>query len=262
MERPYPLRLEKAPIVEAIVEIRFTTTLPDDAVFGVIYPLLETTYPAYTQLPIMQLAAEIRKKEINLKYQAYYQLRGDSPLFIGVGPNVISIGYSKYNVEKIIDYPGWTNYIADEASRIIKIVLEHLPVIKVERLGIRYQDFFEDTNIFEGTEPSFEFPKRTTRSLMVKTAIVDSDMVHGVTISNNANINIHISGEGFEVKKGSILDIDTVIDNIKENAFDNIKHLLTRVHDANKNLFYEILKKDFVNSLGAVYIENKNRQDT
>lgn len=261
MERPYPLRLEKAPIVEAIVEIRFTTSLPADAVFGVIYPLLEKTYPTYTQLPIMQLPAEIRKREVNLKYQAYYQLQGDGPLLIGVGPNVISIGYSKYNANKIIDYPGWTNYISDEASRIIKTVLENLPAIKVERLGIRYQDFFESTNIFEGTEPSFEFPKRTTQSLMVKTAIVDSDMVHGVTISNNANINIHMRDENFEVKNGSILDIDTAIDNIDENAFDDIKSLLTRVHGANKNLFYEILKKDFVDSLGAIYAEDENRKD-
>ncbi len=261
MEKPYPLRLEQAPIVEAIVEIRFATNLPADAVFGVIYPLLQKEYPGYTQLPIMQLPAEIRKQELNLKYQAYYQLRGDSPLLVGVGPNVISIGYTKYNADSMVDYPGWTSYIADEASRVIEIALDKLPSVKIERLGIRYQDFFESVNIFHGTEPSFEFPQRTTQSLMVKTTIADNDMVHGITISNSANINIHMSGGNLEVKNGSILDIDTAIEKIKENTFDDIKSLLTRVHDANKELFYEILKKDFVDSLGAVYIEEENRKD-
>ncbi len=261
MEKPYPLRLEKAPIVEAIVEIRFATSLPPDAVFGVIYPLLQKEYPIYAQLPIMQLPAEIRRKEINLKYQAYYQLHGDSPLLIGIGPNVISIGYSKYNADRIVDYPGWTYYIADEASRVIKMALESLPAIKVERLGIRYQDFFESANIFDGTEPSFEFPHRTTQSLMIKTAIVDNDIVHGITISNSANINIHMPDGSFKIENGSILDIDTAIENIKENAFNDIKYLLTCVHDANKELFYEILKKDFVDSLAAVYVEEENRKD-
>lgn len=252
MEKPYPLRLEKAPIVEAIVEIRFTSSLPADAVFGVIHGQLKEEYPNHKELPIMQLPAEIRKKEATLIHQAYYQLSGHSPLLIGIGPKVLSISYAKYSASKMTDYPGWTDYMASEASRVIEISLAALPEVKIERLGIRYQDFFKSVNIFDGTEPSFEFPQRTTKSLMVKTSIVDKDMVHGITISNSANINIQ-KEDGIRIESGSILDIDTAIDNIQENMFDNTKELLTRVHDTNKELFYEILKKDFVNSLGAVY---------
>ena len=252
MEKPYPLRLEKAPIVEAIVEIRFSSSLPEDAIFGVIHGQLKDEYPNHTQLPIMQLPADIRKKEATLRHQAYYQLSGNSPLLIGIGPRVLSIGYTKYSSNKTVDYPGWTDYMASEASRVIETSLASLPEVKIERLGIRYQDFFKSVNIFDGTEPSFEFPQRTTKSLMVKTSIEDKDMVHGITISNSANINLQ-EETGIRIESGSILDIDTAIDNIKENIFDNTKELLTRVHDANKELFYEILKKDFVNSLGAVY---------
>ena len=252
MEKPYPLCLEKAPIVEAIVEIRFTSSLPADAVFGVIHAQLKEEYPDHKELPIMQLPAEIRKQETSLIHQAYYQLSGANPLLIGIGPKVISVGYAKYHANKITAYPGWTDYMASEASHVIKLTLDALPKVKVERLGIRYKDFFKSINIFDGTEPSFEFPQRTTQSLMVKTSIVDDDMVHGVTISNSANINIHTEGK-VEIENGSILDIDTAIDKIQENMFDDIKSLLTRVHDANKELFYEILKRGFVDSLGAVY---------
>ena len=252
MEQPYPIRLEEAPIVEAIVEIRFNSSLPADAVFGIIYAQLQENYPSHKQLPIMQLPDEIRKKEINLIYQAYYQLTGSGPLVIGIGPRVISIGFAKYNVNNIVDYPGWTNHMADEASRVIKLALDSLPSINVERLGIRYQDFFKDMNLVDGSQINFNFARRKTKSLMVKTSIQENDMLHGITISDNANINIQNEGQ-VRIEFGSLLDIDTSINDFEVDTLSEIKSLLTRVHDANKNLFYEILKKDFVDNLGAVY---------
>jgi len=147
--------------------------------------------------------------------------------------------------------------MADEASRVIKLALDEIPTMTIERLGIRYQDFFKDINIFDGSEVNFNFAGRITNGSMIKTSIEEHDMVHGITISDNANINIQNANQ-IRVESGSILDIDTSINQFQATTRDEIKSLLTRVHDANKELFYTILKKKFVNSLGAVYqsIEN------
>ncbi len=252
MKKPYPIRLDEAPIVEAIVEIRFKSSLPEDAVFGVLYAALKQEYPLHKQLPIMQLPSELRLKDANLMYQAQYQLAGESPLLIGVGPKTLSISYAKHNEGSNVIYPGWTTYMSTEASRIIQLMFDVLPDVKVERLGIRYQDFFEDVNIVDGIEPKFTFIGRELASLMIKTAIQEDEMMHSITISNSANINIRTKS-AIHIKSGSIVDIDTVISDFKEVDMHDIKKLLTQVHDANKNLFYEILEKKFVDTLGAHY---------
>ncbi len=262
MEKPYPLRLEKAPIIEAIVEIRFVSTLPEDAVFGIVYAALKDIYPSPKQMPIMQLPSNIRIKDVNLMYQPQYQLTGENPFIIGVGPKVISISYAKHHGQNVVTYPGWTNYMADEASRIIQLLFNVLSDVKIERLGIRYQDFFEGVNIVDGMEPKFIFQGRELANLMIKTAINEDEMIHNLTISNSSSINIHTK-TGINIKSGSMVDIDTVISSF--NAVDirnvdmhSIKKLLTHVHDANKNLFYETLKKEFVDILDPKYEDEKN----
>ncbi len=252
MKEPYPVRLEKAPIIEAIVEIRFISSLPEDAVFGVVHGALKDVYPSPKQMPIMQLPSNIRIKDENLMYQPQYQLTGENPLIIGVGPKVLSISYAKHHGENPVTYPGWTSYMADESSRIIQLVLDVLSDVKVERLGIRYQDFFEGVNIVNGMEPKFIFEGRELANLMIKTAIQEDAMIHNLTISNSSNINIH-TNSGINVRGGSMVDIDTIVTNFNVTDIQDIKKLLTQVHDANKNLFYETLKKEFVDTLGAEY---------
>lgn len=252
MEKPYPIRLNEAPIVEAAVEIRFDTSLPLDAVFGVAYTQLKDKYPKTEQLPVMQLPSDVREKDEILRYQSFYKLSGESPLSLGIGGKVILLTYTRYQKGMDITYPGWTTFIAKEATEIITKVLKILPDCKVTRLGIRYQDFFKSINIFEGTEPSFEYPTRDIQNLMIKTSIHEKNMVHNVMISNNANLHMKPI-EGQKIETGSILDIDTSITNFEPDDFKDIKKLLTYAHDANKELFYETLTNDFISKLDPVY---------
>jgi len=55
-----PKKIDPCPIVEAIVEIRFDSNLPGDAIFGVIYNQFKEDYPKFTKLPILQLPEAIR----------------------------------------------------------------------------------------------------------------------------------------------------------------------------------------------------------
>lgn len=255
MKKPYPLKLNAAPIVEATVEIRFDTSLPLDAVFGVAYTTLKDKYPITEQLPVMQLPSEARANDLVLRYQPYYKLSGESPLHIGIGGKVVSVTYTRHQQNKDTHYPGWTNFIAEEAADIINKVLTNLPGKKVERLGIRYQDFFKSINIFDGgTEPTFNYPTREIQNLLIKTSIHEKNMVHDVTLSNNANLNMR-PFEGKQVETGSILDIDTSITHFKSDDFndiENIKKILTYAHDANKELFYETLTEAFISKLNPV----------
>ena len=55
-----PIRLEKCPLIDCIIEVRFDTNIVNSAVFGVIYNQIRSDYPgAVNNLPISQLPEAI-----------------------------------------------------------------------------------------------------------------------------------------------------------------------------------------------------------
>ena len=58
-----PKKITSCPLVETIVELRFESSLPPDAIFGVIYQKLKSDYPKVDKLPILQIPEEIRFKD-------------------------------------------------------------------------------------------------------------------------------------------------------------------------------------------------------
>lgn len=48
-----PKKIDPCPIVDAIIEIRFSTNIHPSAVFGVIYNEFKDKYPTVEKLPIL-----------------------------------------------------------------------------------------------------------------------------------------------------------------------------------------------------------------
>ena len=88
-----PKKISPCPILEAIIEIRFSTTLPEDAseaFFGLVYQEISDEYPGIERLPILQLPEAVRNMDDSLKYQPYYRLKGDKFL-INLSPRVFGL---------------------------------------------------------------------------------------------------------------------------------------------------------------------------
>jgi uncharacterized protein (TIGR04255 family) len=66
-----PKKISPCPITEAIVELRFESDIPNDAVFGIVYQDFKTDYPVLEDLPILQLPESIRKQDKALHYKPY-----------------------------------------------------------------------------------------------------------------------------------------------------------------------------------------------
>ena len=65
-----PIKLEKSPIKEAIFEIRISSSLNNDEVNGVLLPVLRKHFVKNAEpTPIMQIPAEIRDNDVNLRYR-------------------------------------------------------------------------------------------------------------------------------------------------------------------------------------------------
>lgn len=71
----FPKKISPCPIVEASVEIRFTSEVLPDAIFGIIYQAFKDEFSSKPEkLPILQLPEQIRSMDRNLKISTLLQI--------------------------------------------------------------------------------------------------------------------------------------------------------------------------------------------
>ena len=73
-----PVSIQPCPIVEAIFEIRFESSYPRDAIFGIIYKQFKDEFHKVIQLPVLQLPAAVREQDPNLKFTPHYKISADN----------------------------------------------------------------------------------------------------------------------------------------------------------------------------------------
>jgi uncharacterized protein (TIGR04255 family) len=230
-----PKSISPCPIKEAVAEIRFDSNVPADAVFGIVYQALKKDFSEAKPLPILNLPAEIRVASTDLAFQPYYRLTNDASVVL-VGPKVISVGMGA-------DYPGWTVH-----SKCIKDTLNQFNqtgiVTKVLRVGLRFISFFaldiypnlmlkitvEDTSI-DGEETLF------------KTVLSNKGCKSLLQIRQGVALNKKLS------EKGSVIDIDSFTTAPAGEFTSLLELFLEDAHQAEKELFFRLLKPDFLKTL-------------
>jgi uncharacterized protein (TIGR04255 family) len=231
-----PKKINPCPIVDALLEVRFTSKINANAVFGLIYSVLQNDFQKVETLPILQLPDVVRTSDPNLKYRPYYKISNEN-FVIQIGPDVISIS----SFPKYLGWELFSKIIFDVLSKI-----ESVGIINViERIGIRYINFFE-TNIFEkvnlkvciGTDDILY------KNTIVRTEIEQGEFSSTLQVANNAIIN---------GKLGSIIDIDTFVTKNLDTFFSRKTELINAGHLKEKELFYSLLKPEFLNTLNPTY---------
>src|SRR6266542_3852573 len=134
-----PRRLARNPIVDAIAEVRFSSNIPNDAIIGLVYTNLRGEFGKPEDLPILQIPAALREKDPNLRYQACYKFTKPGNVLL-IGPHNVAL--STY------PYSDW-----GAASPLLNQILSRLHSVglfeRIERIGLRYVNFFENLNILD-----------------------------------------------------------------------------------------------------------------
>jgi len=244
-----PVRLKHDTIIEALFELRFEPELPSEAVFGAIYPIVTNKFKnlTHTPLPSSQLPDIVRNSDIQFMYQPLSRLQEDN-LSISIGPRVINFSI----VKPYIGWDKWKSYILDILNK-----LSVGGVIKnVERTGLRYLDFVEQ-DIFPLINAEFKIIDGTVKptATTIRTEIPEGEYVKVLQLANCVSIN-----EKGQNKNGSLIDIEVARnEKIPNDAFKiNLEAMLDKSHIIAKQLFFNILKEDFLNELGPIYEEISN----
>lgn len=233
---PLPKKITPCPIVDTSLELRFNSLMPSEAVFGIIYEKFNSIYGQVEKLPILQIPEEIRSKDQNLIYQPHYRLKSEM-FIIGVGPKVISFGLPN-------DYVGWDAFYK-EAKVVLSRVKKAKIFNKIERLGVRYINFFED-DIFEKIKLKIRLDEDNfyTEQTHYRAILKNDDFKQNLQIVNNASVN-----KNGKVLTGSIIDIDTSLERNDASISSGLNNFIESAHKKEKTLFFSLLKDDFLATL-------------
>jgi len=259
VNKPYPSSLENPPLMEMIIEYRFQSTLPDEALFGLYYPIIKEYFLNYNTLPIMNIPLEARNSDISLIYQPHYHFHDqNNALSLFIGPRVLTFKYERFREGNINKYPGWRNYISKFSSELTNKIFDKLALRNIERLGIRYIDFFDNLKLDKYITPSFSFPNRELERLQVTCSIKENKILHNINLSDSAEFKHFVNNQLSKHLVGSLIDIDSeYIPSTLDEVSLNLENILTTMHDENKNLFYEIMKEELVEKYNPIYEEKK-----
>jgi uncharacterized protein (TIGR04255 family) len=238
-----PKRINPCPIIDSVVELRFESEFPTDAIFGIIFAAVKNEYAKFQRLPVSEVPELIRNQDTNLRYAPFFQAA--SALFVlRVGPRVISLS-------NVSEYVGWDNFFL-KLKDIIEKVKQTEVVSKFTRIGIRYIDFFE-SDIFNNVNLDIPDIKVNQKSLPSKQRVYRALVENGkfltnIQIANNTSVTVKAA-----LKIGSLLDSDTFYESPSGFGFAGLIELIDECHTREKEIFFSLLKQEFIRTLQPEY---------
>jgi uncharacterized protein (TIGR04255 family) len=229
--------LETDLVLSAAFEMRFSTIVPPEAVFGMLYPIVVQKYPhaKLTKLPIIQLPDEIRQIDSTFKYMPYYQFDIDTRE-IAIGPKTI-----QFSVQK--PYTGWKQlqtFIIDLLPQFFDINLFE----EIERTGLRFVNFMEQS-LHSIANINFQIGNKqfAHQSAVFSVEIEVDEYMLSLQLVNNATIKT----PALYQLKGSVIDIEIIkeVDFSVSDFRDKIEVILEESHQIEEQLFFEMLRPNF-----------------
>lgn len=235
-----PVRINPCPIFEAVVELRFESSLPEEVIPGLLFSGFKDKYPKTQRLPLSELPPAIRNSDSNLIFSPHFQFIQDK-IVVNVGPRVFSVGCQ-------YPYAGWEKYFAEIQDAFRKAIEIGL-VTKAIRLGVRYINFFKDVDVFRKAKVSLDFDSESLigNKNNLRTELIEGNYVKVIHISNNANIAF----QG-QTLNGSIIDID-IVNNSGPSLMTSLYELIAEAHNKEKLLFFSLLTEEFLKTLNPEY---------
>lgn len=242
MDRFLPSRIEKCPLIDALIEFRFEAAIAKSAVFGVIYNLIRNDYRGNViNLPILQIPEQIREVDPNLKFKPLYRIEGDK--------FIIQIGYDVLSISSKMPYVGWPEFSQHSLSLINKIIQEGI-IKRVSRLGHRYINFFRGDITNSLTMSFFMTEKYVSENLLIRTDVRDGNFMNTLQFANNANYRPNPNTSEIV---GSLIDIDTSREYSDNFFIENREQEINMAHECEKKLFFSLLKPTFLETLNPTF---------
>lgn len=239
-----PKKLQNCPVVETILEIRFSSKLPPDAVFGVIYQSLLKSFFNFTvqPQPILQLPAEIRNADPNIRYQPTYQLVKEN---LSIGISAKSVVFSNK-----APYKGWAAF-KEFVLSAVELIFSCDAIDKIERIGLRYINII-NSPLADATNLVISLCGEMQHKNDVSVLRLEKQLLDNELIIFQLNNNVFVSINNAPAQKRSMIDIDSIKNiNVECHSFtiDSFSDILDVLHKNEKVHFFGLLKDEYMKQL-------------
>jgi uncharacterized protein (TIGR04255 family) len=220
-------------IVEAIVDIFFETNTLTEVFLSTILNL--NGFDKITKLPISQIPEAIRKNNPNLQFEPLYEISSNAKDYkIVLGDVTIGIAING-------KYKGWDDSFFPQIQEVFQKIFDTQQIIKINRIGMRYINFFPNENIFETgkVKVAINNNEATDKTMFLKI----NDCIDGICYSKTiTNDNNYLNREN----KGSIIDIVTFLENVFISIDNSIFDTINQLHTLSKDKFKEVISDEYI----------------
>lgn len=251
MHNNIPIKLEKEPIIDAIIEIR---TENEVSIADILPGALEGKYKGIAnsleKLPTFDIPASIRKKDINFKFQPLIRLDMDGYKLL-VGDSVLALA-SK------LPYPSGETF-KSKFKEIFGLVFDLGLIDSIQRYSMKYVDFIEGESNKEilplvniNLNMASEKIEEQNFRVQIQEKDPDQKRMYFYEIIGLAKAKTIEQ----QVKNGLIIDIDTISteQSINMSDFkDSLDVRLDEIHTKSKERFFSLLTPLGLERLGAQY---------
>jgi len=245
-----PKKISPDYIKEAVVEVRYLSSVSPEVLIGIFYEAFDETW-FYTnkpkQAPVLPPKTAGIVQDITLKVGVESFLFNDK-INIRLLPN--SLVFTCLN-----SYIGWEEY-KQEIERALTIFNSTKKITSWFRVGVRYISEYPNKNLKDCIKFTFSFGLPQVES--VTTAFRSEFNYEGSKVILNLNNKVPVVSFDPVSKQNtivltSITDIDVFNDGLR---IDNLPDLLKMIEDCHfkeKELYFEMLEKEFLHSLNPQY---------
>ncbi|MCH5227696.1 MAG: TIGR04255 family protein [Muribaculaceae bacterium] len=238
-------RITPCPILEATIQINCTFNVEQDVLVGVIYSLLGGNIPpnnnniSVEPLPILNLPDEIRRNDPNLRDKPWFKINYNG-FFILIGIYGVSLGLNP-------PYNGWESF--KDFSVMVFHKLQENVIKEISAITLRYLDFFKEINIFEHINCSLILNEKPINGIptVIRTELPYGNFVNALQITNG----VHVKNLALGLDKdGSLIEMSLFT---KKVSIDNFENIIEEAHTLQKDSFFKLLTKDFLNTFSVDY---------
>lgn len=234
-----PKKISPNPLFTSTVEIRFSSSIAgSENILPLIYGKFMNLLP---NLESKNIPKDIKEREPRLRYNADFVLKNKD----------FSLSFSDKAIafENVSDYMFWDNYFPFISNQL-KQIFEMNFISKIERIGVRYASVLENANIITNAlkyNPIMGIEGYEENLNLLRTILSKDDCKLLLQIApNSKSVKNEIS------RIGLLIDIDaSYTGNL--NPSDEVLQKIDKLHTFQKELFFSLLKPEFLETLNPTY---------
>jgi len=244
-----PIKISPDNIKDSFVEVKYLSSLPFEVLVGYFYNALSENY-FYTNQP--KQSKKQNQLIANIPHEITFNLGGlnffySDKLKIQIQQNSIIFNCTD-------TYIGWNEYKEEMQNALTKIfTIKEIEVFN--RVGIRYISEYSEVDIKDVTKFEFTFgiPQIKSNTFVFRTEFDWDEFRIIVSLQHKSPVLNAIDRKNMELQQISVIDIDIITEGLEiKNATDLLKKIEV-THSKEKEVFFSILKEEFIQTLNPVY---------